>query len=212
MINRQELARALIDSLTDQLVVTGIGNACNDMYAAGDRALNFYMRGSMGAGVPIAFGLARARPNDRVICVEGDGSVLMNMGALATIGSYKPDNLTIVVLDNGAYLGGKNGALLMQNSGLGNAANILASLTVPYQIPMLLIISQRGELGEFNTVQVGMGQALRPTLDGVDVQHFTMEREDEVEKIMTGAIKLAFSTDRPVAVIVSPLLSGGKSL
>ena len=103
MINRQELARAFVASLTDQLVVTGIGNACNDVYAAGDRALNFYMRGSMGAGVPIAFGLARARPNDRVICVEGDGSVLMNMGALATVGSYQPDNLTIVVLDNGAY-------------------------------------------------------------------------------------------------------------
>ena len=112
----------------------------------------------------------------------------------------------------GAYLGGRNGALLMQNSGLGNAANILGSLTVPYQIPMLLLISQRGELGEFNTVQVGMGQALRPTLDGLDVPHFTMEREEEVENIMTGAIKLAFSTDRPVAVIVSPLLSGGKSL
>ena len=112
----------------------------------------------------------------------------------------------------GAYLGGSPGALLMQNSGLGNAANAIASLAVPYQIPFMLVISQRGELGEFNTVQVGMGQALRPTLDGLDVPHFTMEREDEVEKIMTGAIKLAFSTDRPVAVIVSPLLSGGKSL
>jgi thiamine pyrophosphate-dependent acetolactate synthase large subunit-like protein len=103
VINRQELARAFVASLTDQLVVTGIGNACNDVYAAGDRAQNFYMRGSMGAGVPIAFGLARARPNDRVICIEGDGSVLMNMGALATIGSYQPENLTIVILDNGAY-------------------------------------------------------------------------------------------------------------
>jgi len=103
VINRQELARAFVASLTDQLVVTGIGNACNDVYAAGDRALNFYMRGSMGAGVPIAFGLARARPQDRVICIEGDGSVLMNMGALATIGSYQPENLTIVILDNGAY-------------------------------------------------------------------------------------------------------------
>lgn len=112
----------------------------------------------------------------------------------------------------GAYLGGRNGALLMQNSGLGNAANILGSLAVPYQIPMLLVISQRGELGEFNTVQVGMGQALRPTLDGLDVPHFTLEREDEVVKTVTGAIKLAFSTDRPVALIVSPLLSGGKSL
>jgi thiamine pyrophosphate-dependent acetolactate synthase large subunit-like protein len=103
MIDRQELARAFVSSLTDQLVVTGIGNACNDVYAAGDRALNFYMRGSMGAGVPIAFGLARARPNDRVICIEGDGSVLMNMGALATVGGYRPENLTIVILDNGAY-------------------------------------------------------------------------------------------------------------
>jgi sulfopyruvate decarboxylase alpha subunit len=112
----------------------------------------------------------------------------------------------------GAYLGGRFGALLMQNSGLGNAANILGSLTVPYQIPMVMLISQRGELGEFNTVQVGMGQALRPTLDGLDVPHFTVEREDEVAKIMTGAIKLAFSTDRPVAVVISPLLSGGKSL
>jgi thiamine pyrophosphate-dependent acetolactate synthase large subunit-like protein len=102
-IPRQELARAFVASLTDQLVVTGIGNACNDVYAAGDRARNFYMRGSMGAGVPIAFGLARARPNDFVICVEGDGSVLMNLGALATVGSYAPQNLAIVILDNGAY-------------------------------------------------------------------------------------------------------------
>jgi sulfopyruvate decarboxylase alpha subunit len=112
----------------------------------------------------------------------------------------------------GAYLGGRNGALLMQNSGLGNAANILGSLTVPYQLPLVMLISQRGELGEFNTVQVGMGQALRPTLDGLGIQHFTLEREDEVERIVTGAIKLAFSTDRPIAVIISPLLSGGKSL
>lgn len=103
MIDRQEAARALVAALTDQLVVAGIGNACNDLYAAGDRALNFYMRGSMGAGIPIAFGLARARPQDRVVCVEGDGSVLMNLGALATVGTYAPPNLTCIILDNGAY-------------------------------------------------------------------------------------------------------------
>ena len=110
----------------------------------------------------------------------------------------------------GAYLGGSPGVLLMQNSGLGNAANAIASLAVPYQIPFLLLISQRGELGEFNTVQVGMGQALRPVLDGLDVPHFTPEREDDVAKVVNGACKLAFSTDRPVAVILSPLLTGGK--
>ena len=112
----------------------------------------------------------------------------------------------------GAYLGGSPGALLMQNSGLGNAANAIASLAVPYQIPFLLVISQRGELGEFNAVQVGMGQALRPVLDSLDVPHFTLERDDEVDKILNGACRLAFSTDRPVAVILSPLLTGGKQL
>ena len=112
----------------------------------------------------------------------------------------------------GAYLGGSPGALLMQNSGLGNAANAIASLAVPYQIPFLLVISQRGELGEFNTVQVGMGQALRPVLDGLDVPHFTLEREDELERLVDGACRLAFSTDRPVALILSPLLTGGKQL
>jgi thiamine pyrophosphate-dependent acetolactate synthase large subunit-like protein len=103
MIDRQLAARALVDALTDQLVVAGIGNACNDLYAAGDRALNFYMRGSMGAAIPIAFGLARARPDDRVVCVEGDGSVLMNLGGLATVGRYALPNLTCIVLDNQAY-------------------------------------------------------------------------------------------------------------
>ena len=52
-----------------------------------------------------------------------------------------------------------------------------------------------------------------PFADGfLGIQHFTLERDDEVAKVMTGAIKLAFSTDRPIAVIISPLLSGGKSL
>lgn len=103
MINRQELSRELYNSLTDELLVTGIGNATNDAYAARDRAQNFYMRGSMGCAIPIAFGLAHTRPNDRVVCVEGDGSVLMNMNGLATVGRYAPKNLACIILDNGLY-------------------------------------------------------------------------------------------------------------
>jgi sulfopyruvate decarboxylase TPP-binding subunit len=98
----------------------------------------------------------------------------------------------------------------MQNSGLGNAANAIASLAVPYQIPFLMLISHRGGLGEFNVAQVGMGQALRPMLDGLGVQHYTLERQDEIEPVLKGASKLAFSTDRPVAIILSTLLTGGK--
>jgi sulfopyruvate decarboxylase alpha subunit len=110
----------------------------------------------------------------------------------------------------GAYLGGSRGALLLQNSGLGNMGNAIASLAVPYGLPFVMLVSQRGDLGEFNAVQVGMGRALRPILDGLDVPHVTLEREEDVETVVGGACKLAFSTDRPVAVILSPLLTGGK--
>ncbi len=103
MMNRQEAARALVGALTDQLVVTGLGNVANDVFAAGDRALNFYMRGSMGMAPSIALGLARARPDDRVVCVDGEGSLLMNLGALATIGRYAPRNLVCIIWDNEAY-------------------------------------------------------------------------------------------------------------
>ena len=103
MMNRQEAARALVGALTDQLVVTGLGNVANDVFAAGDRARNFYTRGSMGMAASIALGLARARPDDRVVCVDGEGSLLMNLGALATIGRYAPRNLACIVWDNEAY-------------------------------------------------------------------------------------------------------------
>ena len=110
----------------------------------------------------------------------------------------------------GAYLGGRRGVLMMQNSGLGNAANALASLAMPYQVPFLMLVSQRGELGEFNVAQVGMGQAVRPLLDGLGIQHYTVDREDELGPVLQGACKTAFSTDRPIAVILSTLLTGGK--
>jgi sulfopyruvate decarboxylase alpha subunit len=115
-----------------------------------------------------------------------------------------------VALLCGAYLGGRRGALLLQNSGMGNLVNVLASLAVPYQIPLLLLISQRGDLHEFNPAQVGMAQVLRPVLDALAIPHFTLTRLDEVREIADGACALAFSTERPVALILSPLLTGGK--
>ncbi|MFN0074687.1 MAG: decarboxylase [Chloroflexota bacterium] len=111
----------------------------------------------------------------------------------------------------GAHLGGKRGVLMMQNSGIGNAANAIAGLITPCQIPFVMLINPRGDLGEFNPAQVGMGQALRPILDGLGIQHFTVEQEGALASVLIGATKLAFSTDRPVAVILSPLLTGGKT-
>ena len=69
--------------------------------AAGHRPQNFYMLGSMGLAFPIALGVALAQPDRRVFALEGDGSLLMQLGSLATIATLAPKNLTMVVMDNG---------------------------------------------------------------------------------------------------------------
>jgi len=103
-LNRAELTKRLVAKLTrDEAVVAGIGNTNFDLYSAGHRAQNFYMLGSMGLACPIALGVALAQPERGVIALEGDGSILMALGCLATIGMVKPRNLTIVIMDNGLY-------------------------------------------------------------------------------------------------------------
>jgi thiamine pyrophosphate-dependent acetolactate synthase large subunit-like protein len=89
--------------LTDEPVVVSLGHPAYDLFAAGDRDLNFYTWGSMGLTSSIALGLALARPDRRVVALDGDGSLLMNLGSLATIGDCAPLNLVVFVLDNGLY-------------------------------------------------------------------------------------------------------------
>ncbi len=110
----------------------------------------------------------------------------------------------------GAYLGGTRAVVMMQSSGFGNIPNALASLAVPYQIPFLMIISERGSLGEYNSVQVPITRVIRPTLDALGIPHFTLTHHDDVEFIMRRMTAQAFNTQTPTAVILSPLLSGGK--
>ena len=110
----------------------------------------------------------------------------------------------------GAYLAGRRGLLMMQVSGLGNSINGLASLAIPYQIPFMILISQRGELGEFNAAQIAMGQAARPILDALGIPHFTLRRADEVVNLMDGAIKTAFTAQRPLALFLSTEMVGWK--
>jgi thiamine pyrophosphate-dependent acetolactate synthase large subunit-like protein len=90
-------------ALTDEPVIVSLGHPAYDLFAAGDRALNFYTWGSMGLTSTIALGLALARPDRRVIAIDGDGSLLMNLGSLATIGAIGPANLVVLVMDNGSY-------------------------------------------------------------------------------------------------------------
>jgi thiamine pyrophosphate-dependent acetolactate synthase large subunit-like protein len=103
IMNRFELTKRLVGRLKDEAVIGGIGNSNFDLWASGQRPQNYYMLGSMGLAVPIALGVAIAQPKRHVVALEGDGSLLMQLGCLATVGMRAPKNLTIVVWDNGLY-------------------------------------------------------------------------------------------------------------
>ena len=104
IVNRFELTQRLVSHLHhDEAVIGGIGNTNFDLWACGQRPQNFYMLGSMGLACPIALGVALAQPSRRVLALEGDGSLLMQLGSLTTIAMLRPKNLAIIVMDNGCY-------------------------------------------------------------------------------------------------------------
>ena len=104
VMNRFDLTSRLIAKLKhEEAVIGGIGNTNFDLWAAGHRPQNFYMLGSMGLAFPIALGVALAQPDRRIFALEGDGSLLMQLGSLSTIATLAPKNLTMVVMDNGIY-------------------------------------------------------------------------------------------------------------
>nr|QDP27274.1 sulfopyruvate decarboxylase subunit alpha [Bradyrhizobium cosmicum] len=112
---------------------------------------------------------------------------------------------------SGAWMGGRRGAVLMQTSGFATLANVLASLAVPYQIPLIMFVSERGTLGEFNYGQSLVCRTMRPVLDSLALEHHTITRLDELEFIADRSIKQAVTTQAPVALILNPLLTGGKT-
>jgi thiamine pyrophosphate-dependent acetolactate synthase large subunit-like protein len=104
VMNRFDVTSRLVRKLTnEEAVIGGIGNTNFDLWSAGHRPQNFYMLGSMGLAFPIALGVALAQPDRRVFALEGDGSLLMQLGCLTTIAALAPKNLTMIVMDNGSY-------------------------------------------------------------------------------------------------------------
>jgi len=104
VMNRFDVTSRLVAKLkNEEAVIGGIGNTNFDLWAAGNRPQNWYMLGSMGLAFPIALGVALAQPKRRVFGLEGDGSLLMQLGALSTIATLAPKNLTMILMDNGIY-------------------------------------------------------------------------------------------------------------
>ena len=103
-MNRFDLTKRLVARLENhEVVIGGIGNTNFDLWAAGQRPENFYMLGSMGLAIPIGLGVALAQPARRVFVLEGDGSLLMQLGSLGTVAAAGAKNLAIVVFDNAMY-------------------------------------------------------------------------------------------------------------
>lgn len=104
MLDRAEAVPALIGRHEDFLIIAGLGGTANDVAAiTGDAASVYSLGGAMGAACMMGLGLALARPKERVLVVTGDGELLMNVGALATIAVRDPANLAILCVDNGHY-------------------------------------------------------------------------------------------------------------
>jgi thiamine pyrophosphate-dependent acetolactate synthase large subunit-like protein len=102
-MTRLDATRVIVELAGAAPIVASLGHPAYDLFAAGDRPQNFYTWGSMGLASSIGLGLALARPDVRVVVLDGDGSLLMNLGSLATIGLFRPANLVLVVMDNEEY-------------------------------------------------------------------------------------------------------------
>ncbi len=109
----------------------------------------------------------------------------------------------------GAFLGGQRGVLLLQSSGVGNCINML-SLPAECRIPMLMIITMRGEWGEFNPWQITMGQGTQASLEAVGVLVNRVESAADVAPTVRASLALAYNTGRVVAVLLSQKVIGAK--
>jgi thiamine pyrophosphate-dependent acetolactate synthase large subunit-like protein len=103
IMNRLEATRRLRTHLAKEPVIASLGHPAYDLFEAGERPENFYTWGSMGLASSIGLGLAMAQPDRRVIVLDGDGSLLMNLGSLATVATVAPANLVVIVWDNELY-------------------------------------------------------------------------------------------------------------
>jgi sulfopyruvate decarboxylase alpha subunit len=109
----------------------------------------------------------------------------------------------------GCWLGGGRALIAMQSSGVGNCINALA-LPLAYRAPCLMLVTMRGQWGEFNPWQVPMGQAARPALEAMGVRCLPVERSEEVGETFAAAADLAFNSRTSAAVLVSQRIVGAK--
>ena len=125
LLDRKKAIPTLIGDYNRFLIISGLAGTAKDIgFLTKESPNTFLFGGAMGGALPTSLGLALSRPNDKVLCVSGDGDILMSMGCLATIASIKPKNLIIICVDNSTYLetGGQT-----SHTGLGVNLDMIAN-------------------------------------------------------------------------------------
>jgi len=194
-MTRLEATRVIVGLAGDAPIVASLGHPAYDLFAAGDRPRNFYTWGSMGLASSIGLGLALARPDIRVFVLDGDGSLLMNLGSLATIGLLRPANLVLVVMDNEEYAttGG-------QKTPTAHGADLDAAARA-MGVPRTATVRTAAELGDVTRPdRGGEGPAViiakvsesaptgKPPLDGVFIKQRFMSALGNPESATSGTL------------------------
>ncbi len=110
----------------------------------------------------------------------------------------------------GAWLGGQKGVLLMQSSGVGNCINML-SLSVMHRTPLAMIVTMRGDFGEFNPAQIPMGNATQTVLEAMGTLVHRADRPEDVAPTVDATLRMAFNTFRPTATLIGQRVLGAKT-
>lgn len=130
-MKRADCIKALYPEFKNCLVVTIMGACAQELYDLGHRENFFYLQHAMGLASSIGLGLAMNRPKERVVVLDGDGSVLMNLGTLATLARYRPSNMIHLIFDNGSLLS-TGGFATHTTSGVTDLAAIARGAGCPH--------------------------------------------------------------------------------
>lgn len=139
-IARRPFIAELLKHRGGSLIVSGLGSPTWDCFAAGDSPEYLYSWGGMGLALPTALGVAIAQPKRRVVCVTGDGELLMGVGTLGVVGDQAPGNLGILVLDNEKF--GETG----RQRGLTSNRTDLTAVAQGFGIGKTMLVTEQGAI------------------------------------------------------------------
>jgi len=171
---RSKCIEAIYEELEDKIVVTIMGACAQELYDLGHKENFFYLQHAMGLASSIGLGLALNLPDERIVVMDGDGSVLMNLGTLTTLARYRPPNMTHIIFDNGSLL--STGGFASQTTegitdlaAIAQGAGVPCVATVSTPFDFVEAVADAFEGNELNVI-VAKVEAVGPDHFGMDLK------------------------------------------